>query len=135
MKKKLENQKGQALITMIFIASIGITIILAAAILIFQNIKGTSLVEQGTVSYYAAESGAQEGILRLIRDPSYTGTPQNQPLAIYIDGNPVTVTIQASAVSGIVTSSATFNNTVRKIQVQTVYNNYVRTVISWKEIN
>lgn len=130
----IRDERGQALITMIFIASIAITITMAAAVFILQNMKGTSLVEQGTVTYYAAESGAQEALLRLIRDSSYTGTPQNQPLVIYIDGYPVSVNIQANSTSGIITSSASFNNSIRKIQVQTVYNNNVRTITSWKEI-
>lgn len=134
MKNYIKNQQGQALITMIFIASIAITIIMAASVFILQNMKGTSLVEQGTVTYYAAESGAQEALLRMIRDSSYTGTPQGQPLVIYIDGYPVSVDIKASSQSGIITASGTFNNSVRKIQVQTVYNNNVRTITSWKEI-
>lgn len=135
MRKKIGNQKGQALITMIFISSIGMTIVLAAAVFILQNMKATSQVEQGTVAYYAAESGAQEALLRLIRDPSYTGTAQNQPLVIMVGEIPVTVVIQADSVSGIITSVATYSNSIRKIQLQTVYNNNVREITSWKEIN
>lgn len=133
--KKIRRQEGQALITMIFIATIGITIILAASIFILQNIRSTSLVEEGTVAYYAAESGVQEALLRLIRDSNYSGTPQGQPIIIDVDGLQASVVVTASSASGVIIATGTYNNSIRKIQVQTVYNNNVRTITSWKEIN
>ena len=132
MKELLKKQTGQALIIMLFISVIGLTVISSAAIFIFQNIQAASTAEQGAGAYYIAESGAQESLLRLIRDVTYSGTPVGQPLVID-SGN---VVIQISSASGIITSTSigTYSNSVRKIQVKTVYNNGVLTVTSWKEV-
>lgn len=122
------NQKGQALVSLLFISLIGFTIITAAAILVFVNSQSTSITEQGTYAYYVAESGAEEGLLRLLRNPLYAGTPTNQPLSI----SSGSATIQVN--NGIITSTGSYNKAIRKIQVQTVYNNDVLTINSWKEI-
>jgi hypothetical protein len=128
----LKNQSGQALISLLFISLIGFTVIFASVILVFNNSLSASITEQGTYAYYIAESGAEEGILRYLRDPLYTGTQAGQPLQVGIGGSAV---IQVSSASGLIISTGTFNTTVKKIQVQTVYNNGVLTISSWKEIN
>lgn len=122
------NSKGQALVSLLFIVLIGFTIITVAAILVYVNFQSASIAEQGTYAYYIAESGAEEGLLRLIRNPLYPGTPAGQPLTV----SSGSAQIQVSA--GVITSTGTYNNAVRKIQVQTVYNNNVLTITSWKEI-
>ena len=67
------NQKGQALITLLVFTIVAITITSAAVIIIFTNSIGTSKLEQGTNAYYVAESGAENALLRLLRDPNYSG--------------------------------------------------------------
>jgi len=131
MKKSIFlQQSGQALVSLLFIAIIGITIISAAVILVYGNMQSASITEQGTYAYYVAESGAEEGLLRLLRNPYYSGTPIGQPLSVGLGS----ATIQVNTASGLITSTGTYNNTIRKIQIQTVYNNGVRTVTSWKEV-
>ena len=125
---KLFKQSGQALISLLFVAVIFISIMSAAAILVFGNMQSASITEQGTYAYYVAESGIEEGILRLLRDPSYTGTSLGLPLIVG-QGQAV---IQVS--DGIIISIGTYNNSIRKLQVQTMYNNGVLTVSSWKEV-
>lgn len=134
MGKFIKNTSGQALITLLFISIIGMTVIAAAAIFIFQNIQAASVTEQGVGSYYVAEAGIQEALLRILRDPSYTGTPVGQPLSIQTASVSGSVVILVSSASGIITSIGTYNNSVRKIQVQTVYNNGVLNISSWKEV-
>jgi hypothetical protein len=129
MKKIINNISGQALVTLLFIAVIGITITVAAAVFIFQNVQASSVTEQGVGAYYIAESGIEEGLIRTIRDASYSGTLAGQPLVV--GGG--TVVISTSS-GGIITATGTYNNSVRKIQVKTVYNNGVLEIVSWKEI-
>lgn len=118
------NQKGQAIVTLLFIMVIAISIITAVVIVAANNLASGSSLEQGTVAYYSAEAGAENAVIRLLRDPSYTGETLN------IDG--ATVTIQVSG--NTITSAAEYGNSIRKIEVQTMYNNNVLSVISWKEI-
>ncbi|OGH47227.1 MAG: hypothetical protein A3A51_01715 [Candidatus Levybacteria bacterium RIFCSPLOWO2_01_FULL_39_10] len=122
------RESGQALITLMFFVVIGFAVISAAAVMVYNNILGASIRQQSNYAYYVAESGAQEALLRLIRDPSYSGTAPGQPFTI--NGG----SAQISVNNGIITSTGTYSNSVRKIEVETVYNNNELTVISWKEV-
>ena len=109
---------------MLFFVIIGVTIISAETIVLFTNILSASTTERGTNAYYVAESGIEEAMLRLNRNPGYAGE--------------VLTVGQANAViqvgNGIITATGTYGNTIRKIQVQTVNNNGVLKIVSWKEI-
>lgn len=124
LKSKMQ-QKGQAVVALLFFMTISIAIITAIVIIVLNNATAVSSLEQGNSAYYAAESGSQNALLRLIRDPSYSGE------TLTVDQG--TVVIQVA--NGIATSTATVANSVRKVQVNTVYNNNIRTVTSWTEIN
>ena len=120
----LRNSKGQALVTLLFFVIIGITIISAEAIVLYTNILSASTAEQGADAYYIAESGIEEGLLRIIRDSNYSGGT-----LIVGSGN---VAIEVD--NGTITATGTYNNVVRKIQAETTYNNGVLTIDSWREI-
>lgn len=131
MRKSLFlQQSGQALISILFITIIGMTIISSAAFLVYGNTQSVSITEQGSYAYYVAESGVEEGLLRLVRNPYYSGTPIGQSFIVGL-GSAV---IEVDTASGLITSTGTYNNTTRKIQAQTVYNNGIRTITSWKEV-
>jgi hypothetical protein len=121
------NQPGNALITLLFFMVIGITVITATALVLSANIAGVTTVEQGTDAYYAAESGAENGLLYLLRNTTYSGT-----LPTFSVG-----TAQASVTitSGIITSTGTSGKSIKKIQIQTLDTNGALSVLSWKEIN
>jgi len=139
MRKKISNIKyqisnksknsGQALVTLLFFVLIGFSIISAAAAMIFNNTQAASVTEQGNYAYSAAESGIEEALVRLLRDPGYSGTPLGEPLGI----NGGSVEIQV--LEGTIVSTGIYNNVMRKIEAQTVYNNNILEVISWKEID
>ena len=119
------KEAGQAVISLIFFMTISMAIITAVVVIVLNSATSASNLEQGTMSYYGAESGAENALLRLIRDPNYTGE------TLSIDQG--TVTIQVNG--GTITSTANVANSIRKIQVQTLYNNNVLTITSWNEIN
>jgi type II secretory pathway component PulK len=120
----IRSEKGHAVVALLFFMTISMAIVSSIVALVLNNATSASNIEQGTVAYYAAESGAENALLRLIRDPSYTGE------TITIDQANVLIEVN----NNVATSTATFGNSVRKIQVDTVYNNNIREVISWKEI-
>ncbi len=129
MKKIIFQQKGQALVTLLFFMVIAVTITSAAVVLIATNSLAASRFEQGTDALDIAESGVENALLRLDRDPSYTGETLNVgtgTVTISVSlGNPTIITA---------TGSANQNNATRTIQVNTVYNNGALTVTSWKEL-
>lgn len=119
------GQAGQAVLSLLVLMTISVAIITAIVIMVLNNVTALSSVEQGTVAYYASETGLENALLRLLRDPNYSGE------TFPIEGG--TVVIQVGA--GVATSTATIANSIRKTELNYVYNNNVLTVISWKEIN
>jgi hypothetical protein len=123
MKKNC--QKGDILVTLLFFMVISIAIITSIVFIVFNTLKSGTNLEQGVLAYYGAESGIENALLRLIRNPNYSGetlTLDQGTVLIEINGN-------------VITSTATVANSVRQIQVETVYNNNILEVASWKEIN
>lgn len=121
------NQKGQALITLIFFTVIAVTIISAAVSVLFTNTLSTTSAQKGQEAYFAAESGAEDGFLHLLRNPQDSGTYQ------ITQGVQASVTIDS--VAGTIVSTGSVGDTVRTIRIETIYNNGAFTISSWKEIN
>ena len=125
---KLKVETGQALVTLLVFTVVAITITSAAVVIILTNSIGTSKLEQGTNAYYSAESGAENGLLRLLRDPNYAG----ETLAV---GNAsVVISVANSGSTYTITSDATLGNFIRSIQATATFVNNILTVDSWKEV-
>lgn len=95
--------------------------------MIAVNSTSLSKLQQGNISYYVAEAGIENAILRLIRDPIYTEeqlTIDNATVDITVSpGNPRTIT-----------SVATNGNFKRTVQVQMTLTSGYYTLSGWKEI-
>ena len=83
--------------------------------------------QEGILTDEMAESGAENALLRLLRDPSYTGE------TLTIDTGTVTVVVTGAATKTI-TSTATSGNFVRKVQVVAGYTNGIFSITSWQEV-
>ena len=117
-------QAGQAIVTLLFIMVISVAIITSVVIVAANNIASGSSLEQGTVAYYAAETGAQNALIRKLRNPSYAGE------TLMVDGATVVIQVNGNTIDSV----AEYGNSVRKIEVETLYNNNVLSVVSWTEI-
>jgi hypothetical protein len=118
MKSKInELEKGQSLITLIFISIIGISIAMGATMLVFINSQSGLKYQQGELAYAIAQSGAENALLRLLRDPSYSGETMT------VGSGTATVGVQSiSSGNYIATSSGMLGNFTRKIQITAHYN-------------
>lgn len=124
--------KGQALITLIFFTVIATTVTTAAIIMIAVNAQSGSKFQQGTIVYQIAQSGADEAMLRLLRDQSYTG--QNN---LSVGSGTVDITKSGSGTvvdPYIITSTGKSGNFIRKVEVKATYLDSALSVISQKEI-
>ena len=120
-------QKGQALLMLLVFMIIAITVTSAATILILVNSRNTQKMEGGEIALHAAESGMENGLLRLLRNPFYTG--ENDLL---IGSGTVDITVTGNNPYTI-TSTATNGNFTRTLQVVVNYNGNM-TINSWREI-
>lgn len=122
-------QQGQALVTLLFFIVIAVTITSAAVIIIVTNSLAATRFEQGNDAYAIAQSGMENALLRFARDPSYRG----ETLTVGT-GTVVITVVDGSTPTFFATGSASQHYATRTIQVNTVYNNNVLTVASWKEV-
>lgn len=128
MIKKIFNfQRGQALVTLLIFMVVAIIVTSAAVVVIFVNSLSSSKLVVGELAYYAAESGAENAILRLLRNPNYTGE------TLQIDQGSATITITGTDPKTI-TSVGNFGNFSRTIEIVVGYTNNILTVSSWKEV-
>lgn len=127
MKKIYIKNSGQALIMLLMYMMIAIIITSASVMLIIVNSRATDSLYQGSTAYDVAESGAETAMIKLLRDPNYTG----ETLTVGTGQAVVTVT-------GInpktILSKGTLNNFTRTIQVIVDTSNNTITATSWKEI-
>ncbi len=106
----------------------GIIITSAAVILIIVNSQASSKFSLGEDAYAIAESGAENAILRLIRNPSYAGE------TLTVGNGSATITVTGSSTKTIV-SEGVRGNFRRKVQVVGGYVNNIFTPTSWTEID
>ncbi len=128
MKKHLYTSSGQAVITVIFIAVIGMFISTGAIFSVANALESSSIQELGSSAFQAAESGIEYGVLRLMRDPTYTGGT----MSVGSSGT-CTVTITGSPEMTI-QSIGTVGSVSRKIVATAHYNNLILVIDSWKEV-
>lgn len=124
-------ERGQALITLLFFAIVGITITSAAIVMILVNSLSGTKQQQGDIAYDVAQSGAENGLLRLIRDPTYTGE------TLPIGNGTATITVTGTGTSGnpyVILSKGTIGNFMREEQITATYQNSLLTVTSRQEV-
>lgn len=121
------KEKGQALVTLLFFVLISLTITTGAIIIIIVNSLSASKLAEGTSAFYIAESGVENAILRILRNPDYAG----ETLAVGTGMASITVT---GSNPKIVTSVGENGNFKRKVSAQLTYNNGYYTFSDWKEL-
>ena len=96
---KLVTSRGQALILLLVCTTIGIIVSSAAVAISIINSQAASKFSQGQDALALAESGAENAIIRLLRDPNYFGETLN------IGGATVTITVAGGAAKTIQSKS------------------------------
>lgn len=125
----MQNYKktaGQALVTLLFFVIVATVTVSAAVGIAIANLQSSSSFDFGNKAYFIAESGIENAVIRLIRDPSYSGETMN------IDNGTAVITVNGTS-TYVIVSQGSVSGSIRKIQIQATYNNSVFTVNSWKE--
>lgn len=114
------------MVLLVFLA-MAMAVISAAVAVVISNSQSTSKFEVGQTALALAESGIEEAMILLLRDPAYAGGTLTTA-----DG---TATISVSGSDPVeVVSSAVVGETRRRIQVVASYGLGVLAVQTWKEI-
>lgn len=123
----IKNNKGQTLVILLVFVALAITVALAAVAVIVSNTASASKFELGAVTAQAAESGTEVALIKLLRDPNYTGE------SFTIDTASVTVNVVGGDTK-TVTSTASMGDFIRKVQTIVNFSSDGKmTITSWKE--
>ena len=118
---------GHALVTLLVVIAASMVMISAAVVLTIVTSEASSLVLRSQQTLMVAEAGLEEALMRLLRDPNYTGgtlTLGSSTATITVTGsNPKTVL--ATAETGAIS---------RRVQVLVTEDMGMMVVSDWKEL-
>ncbi len=122
MKK---NQSGQSLVLLLFFVLMAMTFAVSAILMMVIGSGSVSTLENGIEIRQVADSGVENALLKLVRDPGYTGET-------YLDGLVnVEIAITGGAAKTIMVT-ATQGDFTRRVTVLADYD-HVLGLASWKE--
>lgn len=123
------KKNGQALITFLIFTVALFTIGMASVIIMIINTQTSEKLQQSFSALYTSESGVENALLRLLRNPNYAG----EVLPVDTGNTTITVTDIGGGQKKIV--SVGKNNTmIRTLEVIIDYTGNIMTIISWKEV-
>jgi Tfp pilus assembly protein PilX len=125
--QKANNQRGQALVVLLFYMIIAITVTTTAIALAISNSISALKEEEGNHALEIAESGAENALLRLLRDNTYSG----ETVAIGNGSAQISIT---NGSTKTVTSVGTEGDFKRTIRVVAVITNGLLSIQSWSEM-
>ena len=105
-----------------------VVITTAAVALAISTTRDTTTMTLGDRALTIAETGAENAILRLLRDPSYTGD------TLPIDGGTATITVPPGAYPKVITSTGTRGGYSRIIQATLTNSGGQILVSTWEEL-
>lgn len=120
-------KRGQSLVVLLVFMAIAMTVTSAAVVMMIVGSTAASRYEQGQIAYATAESGAENALLRLLRDPNYAGE------TLTIGSATATITVTGTDPK-TVTSTGASGGFTRQVQVVAGYTSGILTVTSWSEV-
>jgi len=124
-------KEGQALIIILVAAAVTLSVLTFATLAAIGQAKSSGRNELGRKVYYAAESGAETALIKLMRDPTSCTGSENLTIGT------ASVAINYALVSGncTVTSKASQSNIIKTITLQASYNsNLIFNYSGWFEV-
>lgn len=127
MDRKRSPQAGQSLVILLMFVTVAMMVSLAAAALTSFSITSASNTEVSTLARDLAETGMENALLRLLRDPSYTGETLTLP------NGTATITVTGSSTKTI-SSVGRSGNFMWTVQVVAPYSNGILSIGSWTDV-
>ena len=126
MKKKSRLQAGQSLVTLIVFIMIFMSIFTMSITMMAVNSLATDDFQQGIAARQVTESGIENALLRLLRNPDYSGE------TLAVGNGSVVITVTGDAYNKTIISVGTLGKFQKKIKATIIYNDVI-TISSWKE--
>ena len=117
---------GQSLVILLVFVAVAVTITTTTASLAAINSTTSSHLELGQITLNMAESGLENALIRLLRDPSYGGE------TLTVDAGTATITISGTN-PYIITSVGDYAGFTRQVQVTVLFTAGRMAISSWLE--
>lgn len=127
MKRPRTLQGGYLAVTLLVFVVASIIIITASVSMSIANLQAVSAYEEGTEAYTVAEAGAENALLRLLRDPSYSGE------TLTVGTGTSTITVSGTNPQTI-RSVGVVGTKKRTLQVVVDRTNGLISITSWNEV-
>lgn len=129
------KRDGQALVILLVFVSVATIITAAGVSLAIINSRSTGSLAKGDEALMVAEAGAENAIIRIIRDPSsnYSTEPP-----ITVGNGTAQITVTTNGTTKTITSTGTVGSFTRKVQITGTFNtggDNKFQLTSWQEIN
>ncbi len=121
-----KSQSGQTLIALLVFISVAMLLTMSAAAVTIINTQTNSTFANGDAALQTAESGIDNAMQRLLRNPNYVGE------TLTIGDGTATITVSGTTTKTIV-SKGTLGGLQRTITATATYNATVLTLTSWSE--
>lgn len=121
------NQRGQTLVTLLVFVVMATAIATTAVAVIINTTQSTFILEKQTVASQMAASGIENAMLRLLRNPDYTG--ETLPVGTGI----VTINVTGTTTKTI-TATAQNDEFVATYEATASYVDYRLTVTAWHAV-
>lgn len=121
-----KRQSGQTIIVLLIFMLMAITLTVSATAVIIINLQGNTAYQSGEVALQNAQTGIENALIRLERDPAYTGETMT------LGSGTATITVSGTAPYTIISVGKNGQYT-RTITATATITNHTLTVISWSE--
>lgn len=129
-KSIIKTQTGQALVLVLMVAAVVLTVTTVAIGVVISSSYSTLRKQNELLTFAVAESGAEESLIRLLRNPNYSGGN------LLVSGGNATITVGGNQPPIVVANLGNLNNHQKKVQLELARNlaTTVITINQWKEI-
>lgn len=121
-------KKGVALILLLVFMAIAITVTAAATLLTVSSSQSSSRQDISHQALSAAESGMENALMRIIRDPSYQGE------TLTVDSAVATITVSSASGVFTITSTGSVGQFTRSVRATMQDTSGILSLTSWREI-
>lgn len=123
-RKFVHSQSGQALVVLLMFTTVATMVGIAATLLSSYALGATTRVELSQSATDVSESGMENALIRLLRDPFYSGETLTLPDGV------ATITVTGASTKTI-TSVGKVGDFIHTVTATVTYTNGVYAVTSW----
>jgi Tfp pilus assembly protein PilV len=128
MNAAKKSQSGMALVTVLIFSAIAMIVVVTGISLVTITTQSSREFLQGQEALHITESGVENALMRLLRDPTYSGE------VLTVGEGTATIVVDQFNGDRTITVTGEVGSAIRQIEVQSMDESGITSVVSWKEV-